>query len=154
MRSGFSAAVAIVVALCGASSPTFSQITVPGDAPPGGVEPAASARFEPETGRVGRPVVYRVTITAAQRPLEPPEPPAPTGMDVAFAGGTISTVILNGMPAITSTFNYSVVGQRAGKLTMPAFEVAVAGKRVRVPPAVLTVAEPEAGEAPYQPVRV
>ena len=57
-------------------------------------------------------------------------------------------------PAITSTFNYSVVGQRAGKFTMPAFEVAVAGKRVRVPPAMLTLVEPEAGDAPYQPVRV
>jgi hypothetical protein len=155
MRSGFFAAVAIVVAFCGAATPTFSQITLPGDAPAGGfMEPAASARFEPETGRVGRPVVYRVTITAAQKPLEPPEPPTPTGVEVAFAGGTVSTVILNGMPAITSTFNYSVVGQRAGKFTMPAFEVAVAGKRVRVPPAVLTVVEPEAGEAPYQPVRV
>jgi hypothetical protein len=155
MRPGFCAAVAIVVAFCGAASPTFSQIILPGDAPVGGfMEPAASARFEPEAGRVGRPVVYRVTITAAQRPLEPPEPPTPASVEVAFAGGTVSTVILNGMPAITSTYNYSVVGQRAGKFTMPAFEVAVAGKRVRVPPAMLTLAEPEPGEAPYQPVRV
>ena len=155
MRSGFSAVVAIVAAWCGAPMPVFSQIALPGDSPLGGVmEPAASARFEPEVGRVGRPVVYRVTITASTKPLEAPVPPAPAGIDLEFAGGSISSVILNGMPAITSTFSYSVVGQRVGRITMPAFEVAVAGKRVRVPPAVLTLVEPEAGEAAYQPVRV
>ncbi len=155
MRSRLFAAVAIVLALCGGVPPAFSQAPFPGDLPgEGNVEPAASARFEPESAHVGRPAVYRVTITASQKPLEAPEPPAPAGLDVAFAGGTISTVILNGAPAITSTFTYSVVGQRAGRLTMPAFEVAVAGRRVRVPPAVLTVVEPEPGEARYQPVRV
>jgi len=137
---------AIVFVLCGVTPEIFAQVT-------GITEPAASARFEPEIGRLGRPVVYRLTITASQKPLEPPEPPAVAGLDVVFAGGTVSTAMLNGTLVMTSTFNYSVVSHRTGRFTMPAFEVAVAGKRVRVPPAALTAMAPEAGEAPYQPVR-
>ena len=154
MRSGFSIVAAIVFALCSAVRVIFAQVGFPGGVQGTGVvEPAASARFEPEVGRMGHPVVYRVTITASQKPLEPPEPPAAAGLNVMFAGGTVSTAMLNGTLVMTSTFNYSVVGQRAGRFTMPAFEVAVAGKRVRVPPTVLTVVAPDAGEAPYQPVR-
>ena len=149
MRAGFSIVAAIVFALCGAVPAVFSQVSFPG----GAVEPAASASFLPEVGRLGHPVIFRVTITASQQPLEPPEAPAVQGLDVMFAGGNVTTAILNGAPVMTSTFNYSVVGQRTGKFTMPAFEVAVAGKRVRVPPAVLTVVAPDAGDAPYQPVR-
>ena len=117
------------------------------------MQPAASARFEPEVGRPGRPVAYHVTITASQKPLEPPVPLAPAGLNVTFAGGSVSTAVLNGTLVMTSTFSYSVVGERAGRFTMPAFEIVVAGKRVHVPPAVLTVVQPDASEAPYQPVR-
>ena len=54
---------------------------------------------------------------------------------------------------MTSTFNYSVSGEHAGRFTIPAFEVAVAGQRVRVPPAVLAIVQRDASTAPYQPVR-
>ncbi len=154
MGAGFSVVAAIVFALCSAAPAIFAQVGLPGGAQGGGaVEPAASARFEPEVGRLGHPVIYRLTITAAQKPIEPPEPPAPAGLNVTFAGATLpSNTVLNGTLVVTSTFIYSVVGQRAGRFTIPAFEVAVAGKRLRVPPAVLTVVQPDAGEAPYEPV--
>ncbi|MEO6784631.1 MAG: BatD family protein, partial [Chthoniobacteraceae bacterium] len=135
-------------------SAILAQVALPGGAAAADDGNAAvSAGFEPETGQLGRPVIYRVRITASEQPLEPPELAAPAGLDMAFAGGGVSTVIINGRPMITSTFNYSVVPQRTGRFTMPAFEVAVGGRRVRVPPAVLTVALPDAGAAPYQPVR-
>jgi hypothetical protein len=144
-RAGFFIA-AIVFALCCATNVIFAQA--------GGIpEPAASASFVPQDGRLGRPVTFRVTITATQQPLEPPEPPTVPGLEVTFAGGNVGTTVLNGRPMMTSTFNYSVVSLRTGRFTMPAFEVAVAGRRVRVPQAVLTVIAPDAGDAPYQPIR-
>lgn len=154
MRSGFSIVMAIVFALCSAVPAIFAQVGFPGGVQGAGVvEPAASARFEPEVGRLGHPVIYRLTITAAQKPIEPPELPATAGLTVTFAGATLpSNTVLNGSLVVTSTFLYTVVGQRAGRFTIPAFEVAVAGKRVRVPPAVLTVVAPDAGDVPYQPV--
>jgi len=127
------------------------NITVPGMAE---TEPAASAGFEPAVGRVGRPVEYRVTITGSQRPVEMPDPPVPPGLDVAPGGRSIGTQVLNGALVMTSTYRYSVVCTRAGNFTMPAFEVAIGTKRVRVPPAGLTVIEPDPGEAAYQPARV
>jgi hypothetical protein len=145
MRFGFFIAM-VVRALCCATNVIFAQA--------GGIpEPAASASFVPQDGRLGRPVTFRVTITAMQQPLEPPEPPTVPGLEVTFAGGTAGTTLLNGRPMMTSTFNYSVVSLRTGRFTMPAFEVAVAGRRVRVPQAMLTVVAPDAGDAPYQPVR-
>jgi hypothetical protein len=127
------------------------NITVPGVAD---TEPAASAGFEPVVGRVGRPVEYRVTITGSQRPLEMPDPPVPPGLDVSPGGRSIGTQVLNGALVMTSTFRYSVVGSRAGQFTIPGFEVAVGAKRVRVPPTVLTVIEPDPAEAAYQRTRV
>ena len=126
------------------------NVTVPGV---GDTEPAASAAFEPVVGRVGRPVEYRVTITGSQRPLELPEIPAPAGLEVTSAGRNIGTQVLNGVLMMTSTFRFSVVCLKTGRFTIPGFEVAVGARRVRVPPAVLTVIEPEAGEAVYQPAR-
>ena len=155
MRAGFSVVAAIVFVLCSAVPGIFAQVGFPGGVTgPGVAEPAASARFEPEVGRLGHPVIYRLTITAAQKPIEPPEPPATAGLTVTFAGATLpGSTVLNGTLVVTSTFLYTVVGQRAGRFTIPAFEVAVAGKRLRVPPAVLTVVAPDAGDVPYQPVR-
>ena len=145
---------AIVFAWCGAVPAIFAQVAFPGGAPGvGAAEPAASARFEPEIGRVGHPVAYRVTITASQKPVEPPQPPAAAGLNILFAGGTVSTTIMNGTVVMTSTFDYSVTSQQTGRFTIPGFEMAVAGKRVRVPPAVLTVVQRDAAEAPYEPVR-
>ena len=155
MRAGFSVVAAIVFALCSAVPAIFAQVAFPGGViGPDVVEPAASARFDPEVGRLGHPVIYRLTITAAQKPIEPPEPPATAGLKVTFAGATLpSSTMLNGSLVVNSTFIYTVVGQRAGRFTIPAFEVAVAGERLRVPPAVLTVVAPDAGDVPYQPVR-
>jgi hypothetical protein len=153
MRSGLFIVAALALALCGAVPAIFAQIGFPGGVQGGGAEPAASARFEPGLARLGRPVALRVTITASQQPPEAPQPPAVPGLEVVYAGGSAGMTMLNGAPVMTSTFNYSVTGQRAGRFTIPAFEVFVAGKRVRVPPAVLTVVEPDAGDVPYQPVR-
>jgi len=144
-RAEFFIAV-IVLALCCATNVIFAQGA-------GFAEPAASSGFVPQDGRLGRPLTFRVTITATQQPLEPPEPPTVPGLEVTFAGGNVGTTVLNGRPMMTSTFNYSVVSLRTGRFTMPSFEVAVAGRRVRVPQAMLTVVPPDAGDAPYQPIR-
>ena len=154
MRSGFSIVAAIVFSLCGAVPAIFAQVAFPGGVPGANLaEPAAGARFEPEIGRVGRPVILNITLTASQKPLEPPQPPAVAGLEMNYVGGALTTAVLNGTLVMTSTFNYSIVAQRAGRFTIPAFEVAVSGKRVRVPPATLTVVAPDANAAPYQPLR-
>ncbi len=117
------------------------------------VEPAASAAFVPETVPLGRSGMYRVTITAAQKPTEPPALTPPAGLEMSFAGSSVNATMLNGAFSTTATYTYSVTPQRTGRHTIPAFEVAVAGRRVRVPPATLVVAQPDPGAAPYQPVR-
>ncbi len=133
---------------------SFAQVIIQGGVPGApDVEPAASASFEPANGQVGRPVNLRITITASQKPVEPPQPPAPAGLNVVFVGGSINAATLNGALVMTSTFSYTVVAQRAGKYMIPAFEVAVAGKFVRVPPAMFTVLALETGAAGYQSIR-
>ncbi len=106
---------------------------------------AVSAGFEPAVGRVGRPVEYRVTILGSQRLVQLPELEAPPGLDVMpprIAGGIGRQIS-----------RYAVVAHRAGEFTMPGFEVQVAGKLVKVPPATLIVQEPQPGEAVYHPVK-
>ena len=145
---------AVVFALCEAVPAIFAQVTLPGGvAANEDDEPGASASFEPETGQVGRPVIYRVRITSAPRALQPPALPTPGGLDVAFAGSGMTVTITGGKAVTSSTFNYTAVPQRAGRFTMPAFEIVLPGKRVRVPPATLTVVAPDANAAPYQPLR-
>jgi hypothetical protein len=118
-------------------------------------EPAASASFEPATAWVGRPVTYRVTITGTQRALELPDPlPAPPRLELAAGGRSVSTQVLNGAFVLTTTFQYSAVASHAGIFTVPGYDVLVGTKQVRVPPAVLTVADPPPGEAAYQSARV
>ena len=132
----------------------FAQATLPGGvAAADDANPLVSAGFVPDVGALGRPVIFSLKITALQRPLEQPELNAPAGLSLAFAGSSVSTTIIDGRPVMTSTFNYSAVPERTGRFTMPAFDVAVAGRRVRVPASVLTVVPPDAGAAPYQPVR-
>ncbi len=139
---------ALVSALSVAVPRIFAQAQPPSDA-----EPAASAAFVPDTVQIGRPAIYRVTVTAMQKPAEPPVLTPPPGLDVSFAGSSVSSTMLNGAFSTTSTYTYSVAPQRTGRHTIPAFEIAVAGRRVRVPPATLTVAQADPGAAPYQPVR-
>jgi hypothetical protein len=143
---------ALVVALGGAVPAIFAQLVLPGT-PADQAEPVVSASFDPEVAIVGRAAIYQLRVTAFARQIEPPELGAPAGLDVTFAGRSVSTTILDGKAVVTSTFNYSVVPQRSGRFTMPPVEIVVAGKRVRVPAAVLTVVQPDAGTAPYQPVR-
>ena len=146
---------AIVLALFCATTTIFAQVAPPINAPAGGDRSAVSASFEPEVGELGRPVIFRVRITSSQMPLQPPAPLPPAGLDFAFAGRSVTTAIVDGKPTIISTFNYSVVPQRAGRFTVPAFDVMLGAGRVHVPAAVLTVAVPDADALPrqMQPVR-
>ncbi len=150
MRRAAFIIVALLCAFGGTVPVTFAQLNLQRA---DDIAPAASASFLPEETQLGRPATYRVTITASQKPLEPPELASPAGLEVSFAGGSTSTAILNGTPMLNTTFNYNVMAQRTGKFTMPAFEVAVGGGRVRVPGAVLTVVPADPNAAPYQPVR-
>ncbi len=151
MRRGIFILATMVFALCGAVPAVFAQINLQ---PADEISPAASASFTPEVAQLGRPAMYRVTITASQKPLEPPELASPAGLEVSFAGSPpTNPSILNGTLMMTTIFNYNVVPQRTGKFTMPAFEIAVGGGRVRVPATVLTVVPADPNAAPYQPVR-
>ncbi len=153
VRAAFSIVVAIVFAWCGAGPEIFAQVALPGVAAANDDENGVSANFEPETAQVGRPVIYRVRIASSQRALQPPAPPMVAGLEVAFAGSGMSVNITNGKAVTVSTFSYTAMPQRAGRFTMPAFEIDLAGQRGRVPPATLTVLAPDANAAPYQPVR-
>ena len=136
-------------------TPPFQLQIQPGV--PGGVEvePAATAVFEPAEAVVGRPVIYKVTITGSARALEVPDPlPAPPGLEISPGGRSISTGVIGGALMVTTTLRFSAVASRAGKLTMPEFEVPVGTKRVRVPAAVVMVANPAPGEDVYKPARV
>ena len=126
------------------------SITAPGAME---MEPAASAVFEPEFAQVGRPVEYRVTITGSQRIDGLPEPPATPGLSVAAAGRSVGTQVLNGALVMSSTFRFSATPLRAGKLTIPGFDVMVGAKRVRIPAVTLVAGEPVPGEAQYQAAR-
>ncbi len=145
----------IVLALLGAVPAAFPQAALPGGVTADDGTPGVSASFEPAVGEVGKPVIFRVRITAMQLALQPPAPQAPEGLEIALVGRSVTTTITGGRPMMTSTFNYSVVPQRAGRFTIPAFDVLLGGERMRVPASALTVAAPDADALPRQsqPVR-
>ena len=150
MRRAVFILAVVICAFVGTTPGLFAQLNV---APAEDISPAASANFTPEVAQLGRPTTYRVTVTASQKPIEPPELASPAGLEVSFAGGSTTTALLNGTLMMTTTFNYNVMPQRTGRFAMPPFEVAVGGGRVRVPGAVLTVVAADPNAAPYQPVR-
>jgi hypothetical protein len=117
-------------------------------------EPAASASFEPAVGRQGRPVEYCVKITGDQRVLELPNLVPPEGFEFQPSGSSYRLVQLNGQIVGMSMLRFLTVPARAGEFTVPAFDVEVGDKRVRVPAAKLTVNALAPGEAAYQPLRV
>lgn len=119
----------------------------------GDVAPAASAAFDPQSTRIGRPVEYRVTITEAFPTRTPPVPPAVAGLTLQYMNMSASMQFMNGRALQTTTFRYTATATREGELTVPGFETAAGGQRVRVPGATLTVVAPQPGEAAYQPVR-
>lgn len=115
--------------------------------------PAASAAFEPPNGTMGRPVEFRVTITSKQRVGGVPNLLPPAGLDLQPAGSMVRAVSVNGEDVQLTTFSFVAVPQKAGDITIPAFEVEVDGQQVRIPAATLTVAAPVGGDRPYEPVR-
>ena len=146
---------AIVLALPGIVPAAFAQAALPGGAAIADGQPGVSASFDPAVGEVGRPLIFTVRITAMQMALQPPAPLPPGGLEVAFAGRSVTPVISGGRAMMTSTFNYSVIPQRAGRFTIPAFEVVLPTERIRVPATVLTVTATDADALPRQsqPVR-
>ncbi len=125
------------------TAPAFSQQT-------DDVAPAASAAFDPQSTRIGRPVEYRVTNTESLPARIPPVPPAVAGLTLQYMNMTASVQFLNGRAVQTTTFRYSATPTREGELTVPGFATAAG---VRVPGATLNVVAPQPGEAAYQPVR-
>ena len=120
----------------------------------GDAAPAASAAFEPQSTRIGRPVEYRVTITESLPSLTPPVPPAVAGLTLQYMNLSVTMQFINGRQIQTTTFRYSASPTREGELTVPAFEVlSSGGQRTRVPGSTLAVVAPQPGEAAYQPVR-
>ena len=119
----------------------------------GEITPGTSAAFEPQTGRVGRPVEYRVTVTGAQTSRTLPTPPVVPGLSLVYSNQTTSVQFLNGPAVQTTTFRYTATATREGELTVPGFEMAVGAQRVSVPSATLNIVAPLPGEAAYQPVR-
>ena len=150
MRRAVLILAALVCAFGGAAPAIFAQVNLQ---PAADIAPAASASFLPEVAQLGRPVMYRITITASKKPLEPPELASPAGLEVSFAGEKTNPAILQDTVMMTTIYNYNVVAQRTGRFTIPAFEVAVSGGRVRVPGAVLNVVAADPNAVPYQPVR-
>ena len=69
MRTGFSIVAAIVLALLGAVPAAFPQASLPGGVTADDGTPGVSASFEPAVGEVGKPVIFRVRITAMQLAL-------------------------------------------------------------------------------------
>ena len=139
-----------MLALCGAVPVIFAQAALPGDVAADDGKGSASADFDVEAGQVGVPVIYRVRVTSPQMALQPPAPLPPAGLDISLAGRSLSTTFVGGKAMFTAVFNYSIVPQRTGRFTMPAFDVLVPGGRLRVPAAVLTVAAPDADALPRQ----
>lgn len=117
------------------------------------VAPAASAAFDPPTGRVGRPVEYRITITGSQRVVELPVPNGPGQLTIEQGSRSFSMQPLNGQLVNKSTLNYVVTASEPGEFTIPAHTVDVGGKKVLVPAASLVVRESQQGEEAYQPAR-
>ncbi|MEO6740265.1 MAG: BatD family protein [Chthoniobacteraceae bacterium] len=146
---------AIVLALCGAAPAIFAQAALPGSAAADAANATVTASFDPEIGELGRPAIFRVRISAPQMVLQPPAPLPPAGLDFAFAGRSVTTTFVNGNAMMTSTFNYSVVPQRTGRFTIPAFDVMLPGGRAHIPATVLTVNAADADALPRQsqPVR-
>ncbi len=155
MQTGFRvvAAIAIVLSLMFPAVPVFSQAVLPSGVAPEDGKASTSAGFEPQTGEVGRPLIFRVQIVALQMAAQPPAPIPPAGLEFSFAGRSVSTAVVGGKPMMISTFNYSVIAQRPGRFTVPAFEVLLPDERLRVPATVLNVAgEADALPRQTQPV--
>lgn len=150
------AAIALALSLMFHTPPcALAQAALPGGVAPDGGKTSISAGFEPETGEVGRPVIFRVQIASMQMAIQPPVPMPPAGLDFSFAGRSVSTAVVGGKPMMISTFNYSVTPQRAGRFNIPAFDVLLPGERLRVQATVLNVMATDADALPrqQQPVR-
>lgn len=133
----------------GTTAPTPPTLTLPNQA----IEPGASASFEPSTARIGRPVEYRIAITASERVMDLPPPAAAEGLRIEQGARGFSASSLNGQMVITSTLRYSAIPLRSGEITIPGFPLQVGTKRVQIPAATLIVNDTQPGEATYQPVR-
>ena len=114
------------------------------------METAVSASFDPDTARVGWPVEYSVTIMGSERVMEI-QVPRVDGLLVEVASRGVTSPNLGGQ--VISKLRYSAKPLRAGEFTIPSFPVEVAGKRVMVPAATLTVTDGDPREMAYQPVR-
>lgn len=128
------------------------------DLPPGApatpnlpqMENAASATFDPGTGRVGWPVEYRVTIMADERVLDL-QIPRVDGLQIEVASRGMAASRMIGQ--VTSILRFSAKPLRAGQFRIPSFPVEVSGKRITVPAATLIVADADPREQAYQPVQ-
>jgi hypothetical protein len=117
------------------------------------ITPAASAAFDVQTARIGRPFEYRVTITGSQRVTDLPGLKAPEGLQFEQGARGYSLTPLNGELVSMSTLRFNVMPLRTGDFTVPAFQVQVGTKQVQVPAVRIAVTDLPAGEAAYQPVR-
>ncbi len=104
----------------------------------------ASASFD-GTGRVGRPVEFRVTVMGAIRLIEPPQIPEVEGLTFQSAGRSIMG---NGI----TVHRFIVIPSRPGTFIVPSFEYVAGGRNITIPQSRLEVAEAQPGEARYQPL--
>jgi BatD DUF11 like domain len=114
----------------------------------------ASASFDVQTARIGRPFEYRVVITSGERVTDLPAMEPPDGLQFEQGARNYSLTPLNGQLVSTSTLRFNVLPLRTGEFTVPAFPVRIGAKQVQVPAAKITVTDLPPGDAGYQPVRV
>ena len=98
------------------------------------------AEFDPPTVAMGQRTTLRVIVTALQDSVAFPDPlPAPVSLSVTRGGSAQQFQAMTGRMQVRSTFNFTVRPNASGSVGLPAFDITVAGRSVRVPGAKLNV---------------
>ncbi|HSW46666.1 MAG TPA: BatD family protein, partial [Phycisphaerae bacterium] len=99
---------------------------------------------------VGVPIVLRLIVEDGE-PEEPPAVPTVEGGTIRLSGGparSSQTSIINGRvsQSISVSYQYQIVPQRPGRLTIPSFEVKAAGQTLKSQPQIIIVSKSETGD--------
>ena len=133
----------------------FNQLMVPQPAVDTTAPITASATFDSPAIRVGDKTFYRVDVTFTESAIQwPKRLPVPAGTKmVEVARGELAQELPGSFHALTE-FVYDVTATAPGQLTIPAFNIDVAGATVQVPAATLdTLPQGSAPPANEQPPR-
>jgi len=104
------------------------------------------ARVSPERIYLGDAELYEIVVENADAPVTPPTLSGLPGVDVAQAGTSTSTSIVNGRRTDSASIRYRLTPDEVGAFVVPAQRVTVGGETYETGPVRVEVVEPEESE--------